>query len=42
MLYWSGKIGKLAPERTRIYTPMSVIAVRGTRFAVRLPSPAEN
>lgn len=38
MLYSSGKIGKLAPERTRIQTPVSVIAVRGTRFAVRLPA----
>ena len=37
MLYSSGKIGKLAPDRTRIRTPLSVIAVRGTRFAVRLP-----
>jgi hypothetical protein len=37
MLYSSGKIGKLAPERTKIHTPISVIAVRGTRFAVRLP-----
>lgn len=42
MLYSSGKIGKLAPERTKIHTPISVIAVRGTRFAVRLPSTAGN
>lgn len=38
MLYSSGKVGKLAPERTRIKTPISVIAVRGTRFGVRLPA----
>lgn len=37
MVYSSGKVGKLAPENTRIRTPLSVIAVRGTRFALRLP-----
>ncbi|MEQ8816008.1 MAG: FecR family protein [Thalassobaculum sp.] len=42
VLYSSGKIGKLAPERTRIRTPVSVIAVRGTRFAVRLPAAGGN
>ena len=42
MLYSSGKIGKLAPENTRVRTPISVIAVRGTRFAVRLPAAAGN
>jgi len=42
MLYSSGKIGKLAPERTRVQTPISVIAVRGTRFAVRLPAAGGN
>lgn len=42
LLYSSGKIGKLAPERTRIRTPISVIAVRGTRFAVRLPAAGGN
>lgn len=42
MLYSSGKIGKLAPERTRVRTPVSVIAVRGTRFAVRLPAAGGN
>lgn len=42
MVYSSGKIGKLAPERTRIQTPLSVIAVRGTRFAVRLPDATGN
>lgn len=42
MLYSSGKIGKLAPDRTRVRTPISVIAVRGTRFAVRLPAASGN
>lgn len=42
MLYSSGKVGKLAPDRTRVRTPISVIAVRGTRFAVRLPAAAGN
>lgn len=42
MLYSSGKVGKLAPERTRVRTPISVIAVRGTRFAVRLPAAGGN
>ncbi len=37
MVYSSGKVEKLAPENTRIRTPFSVIAVRGTRFALRLP-----
>lgn len=38
MLYSSGKIGKLAPERTHVRTPLSVVSVRGTRFGVRLPA----
>ena len=42
LLYSSGKVGKLAPERTRVRTPSSVIAVRGTRFAVLLPAAAGN
>ncbi len=42
MVYSSGKVGKLAPEKTRIRTPISVIAVRGTRFAVRLPEASGN
>jgi len=42
MLYSSGKVGKLAPDRTRIKTPISVIAVRGTRFGVRLPAASGN
>ena len=42
MVYQSGRIGHIAPEKTRIKTPLSVIAVRGTRFAVRVPSGAGN
>jgi len=42
LIYQSGRIGKIAPEKTRIETPLSVIAVRGTRFAVRVPSSSEN
>lgn len=42
MVYQSGRIGHIAPEKTRIETPLSVIAVRGTRFAVRVPSGAGN
>lgn len=38
MLYSSGKVGKLAPENTRVRTPLSMISVRGTRFGVRLPA----
>lgn len=37
LLYASGKIGKLAPERTRVQTPISIVSVRGTRFGLRLP-----
>lgn len=42
MVYQSGRIGKIAPEKTRIKTPLSVVAVRGTRFAVRVPSEEGN
>lgn len=42
MVYQSGRIGHIAPEKTRIETPLSVIAVRGTRFAVRVPTGAGN
>ena len=40
MVYQSGRIGHIAPEKTRIETPLSVIAGRGTRFAVRGPAGA--
>lgn len=42
LIYQSGRIGKIAPEKTRIETPLSVIAVRGTRFAVRVPASSGN
>ncbi|WP_193182438.1 FecR family protein [Nisaea sediminum] len=42
LIYQSGRIGKIAPEKTRIETPLSVIAVRGTRFAVRVPANSGN
>lgn len=42
LVYTSGKVGKLAPANTRIRTPLSVIAVRGTRFALRLPEATGN
>ena len=32
MLYVSGLIAKLAPERTQVETPVATVAVRGTRF----------
>lgn len=38
MIYQSGRIGKIAPENIEIRTPLSVVAVRGTRFAVRVPA----
>ncbi|MDF1794656.1 MAG: FecR family protein [Thalassobaculaceae bacterium] len=40
MVYQSGRIGKIAPENIQIRTPLSVVAVRGTRFAVRVPAQA--
>lgn len=40
MVYQSGRIGKIAPENIQIRTPLSVVAVRGTRFAVRVPAGA--
>lgn len=42
MVYQSGRIGKIAPDNIQIKTPLSVVAVRGTRFAVRVPAPAGN
>ncbi|MFX4223913.1 MAG: FecR family protein [Thalassobaculum sp.] len=38
MVYQSGRIGKIAPENIEIRTPVSVVAVRGTRFAIRVPA----
>jgi hypothetical protein len=35
--YISGVIAKLAPESVSVITPVATIAVRGTRFLVRIP-----
>ena len=37
MLYVSGLIAKLAPDRARVETPVATVAVRGTRFAASVP-----
>ena len=42
MVYQSGRIGKIAPENIQIKTPLTVVAVRGTRFAVRVPTQGGN
>ena len=34
MLYTSGKLGKLAPEKVKLATPRATVGVRGTRFLV--------
>ncbi len=36
MLYVSGLIAKLAPEDTKISTPVATVTVRGTRLLVRI------
>ena len=36
MVYLSGLIGKLAPEKARFETPTATIGIRGTRFAVKV------
>lgn len=40
IVYTSGSIGRLAPERVRVSTPFGMIGTRGTRFAVRMPEAA--
>jgi hypothetical protein len=35
-VYVSGRIGKLAPESVRVETPVGVVAVRGTKFLVKI------
>lgn len=40
IVYTSGSIGRLAPEKVRVTTPFGTIGTRGTRFAVRLPAAA--
>lgn len=36
LVYISGLIGKLAPEKTQVETPVATVAVRGTRFLVKV------
>ncbi|MFA6147097.1 MAG: FecR domain-containing protein [bacterium] len=40
MAYFSGLIGKLAPEKARFETPTATIGIRGTRFAVKVGEPS--
>jgi hypothetical protein len=35
-VYMSGRIGKLAPEAVKVETPVGIVAVRGTRFLVKI------
>ena len=42
LVYSTGRIGKIAPESTRIETPTSIVAIRGTRFAIRVPADGAN
>ena len=37
--YVSGKIGALSPGRIRIETPVGIVGVRGTAFAIRIEGP---
>lgn len=36
MVFESGRIGKLAPEKVKIKTPQGIIGIRGTKFAVEV------
>ena len=36
MVFESGRIGKLAPEKVRIKVPQGIIGIRGTKFAVEV------
>jgi len=40
MVYLSGLIGKLAPEKVRFETPTATIGIRGTRFAAKAGVPS--
>lgn len=40
MVYLSGLIGKLAPEKVRFETPTATIGIRGTRFAAKAGEPS--
>jgi hypothetical protein len=35
-VYVSGRIGKLSPESVKVETPVGVVAVRGTKFLVKI------
>lgn len=35
-VYVSGRIGKLAPDAVKVETPVGIVAVRGTRFLVKI------
>jgi hypothetical protein len=37
--YVSGKIAKLSPDAVRVETPVAIVGVRGTRFAVKVEMP---
>jgi hypothetical protein len=37
LVYASGAIARLAPQRVRIESPLGTVGVRGTRFALRVP-----
>ncbi len=36
MVFESGRIGKLAPEKVKIKVPQGIIGIRGTKFAVEV------
>ena len=40
LIYFSGDIGRMAPENVRIETPLGIVGTRGTRVAVRMPAAA--
>jgi hypothetical protein len=37
--YVSGRIAKLSPDAVRVETPVAIVGVRGTEFAVKLETP---
>lgn len=37
--YVSGRIAKLDPDAVRVETPVAIVGVRGTKFAVKLETP---
>lgn len=42
MTHSSGDIGRMKPEAVKIGTPLGVVGVRGTRFAIKQPQAAGN